>query len=95
MRPMRVLELICPTCESSNIRTSRWRSKDLLRLLALRRAVRCHDCSERFYVSFFTRSERTTQAVPSGIVLHVRVRNRLVRALLSWLGEPVAAPRIE
>ncbi len=97
MPPMSALNLVCPACGSSNVKTSRWKSVDAFRVLALRRPVRCHDCYERFYARLFAATASTGNETPGGVVLHIRVRNpnRLLRALLSWLGEPVAEPRIE
>jgi hypothetical protein len=41
--------MICPFCDSSKLRTSRFRFDDLFHLLLLRMPVRCRDCQERSY----------------------------------------------
>ncbi len=98
MRPMFSSDLLCPLCGSDNVKASRWRSSDLGLLLLLRRPVRCHECSERFYASVFTRSEpRSRSEHHSEMVLRIRVRNpgRLLLALLLRVGEPMSEPRLE
>ncbi len=87
--------LLCPLCGSEHVKRSRWRSSDLPFLLLLRRAVRCHECSERFYASVFTPA-RPHSHDPE-MVLRIRVRNpgRLLRTFLLWVGEPMSEPRIE
>ena len=42
-------EMRCPVCGSKRMQRSRFRLPDLLRLLALRRAVRCRDCGQRTF----------------------------------------------
>lgn len=97
MAPMLLSNLLCPFCGSENLKRSRWRSSDLPFILLLRRPVRCHECTERFYTSVFARAEGHSQSLRSEMVLRIRVRNpsRLLRALLLRVGEPISEPRIE
>jgi hypothetical protein len=41
----------CPYCDSSKVKRSRVRVKDLFQFLFLRLPVRCRNCQERGYVS--------------------------------------------
>jgi hypothetical protein len=41
----------CPHCDSSKMRTSRFRFGDVSRFLLLRMPVRCRNCQERSYTS--------------------------------------------
>jgi hypothetical protein len=41
--------VICPECSSSSFRLSRFRTKDLERLLLLQYPVRCRHCHRRVY----------------------------------------------
>jgi predicted Zn-ribbon and HTH transcriptional regulator len=41
----------CHKCGYSSLRTSRWRTSDLLRLILGRLPVRCSTCRERYFVS--------------------------------------------
>ncbi len=93
---MSLSDLLCPLCGSENVKRSRWRNSDLRFLLLLRRPVRCHECSERFYASVFTPARPHSQHDPD-MVLRIRVRNpgRLLRTVLLWVGEPIPEPRID
>jgi hypothetical protein len=42
----------CPECSSSTFRLSRFRIKDLERLLLLQYPVRCRHCQRRLYAGF-------------------------------------------
>jgi len=44
--------MTCPWCKSPNIRTSRFRRRDLPLLFLLRYPIRCLNCNERDYMSF-------------------------------------------
>ena len=41
----------CPLCDSSKMRTSRFRFDDVFQLLVFRMPVRCRNCQERSYTS--------------------------------------------
>jgi hypothetical protein len=41
----------CPLCDSSKMRTSRFRFDDVFQLLVFRMPVRCRNCNERCYTS--------------------------------------------
>ena len=45
---------VCPSCGSSKFRTSRLRSSDFSKLLALQYPVRCKVCKERSFAFFVT-----------------------------------------
>jgi hypothetical protein len=43
------MTLCCPSCASSDLRTSRFRRTDIRRLFLLKVPLRCRICRERYY----------------------------------------------
>lgn len=100
---MHALAEPCPSCGAHSIRPSRWRLEDLLFSLRLCKPLRCRACGDRFYIRLWDNldvPQKDTEAPEtqsSRKALRVRVKNpnRLLRALLLWIGEPEPDPRIE